>query len=188
MGSIDYLLVVVLIIFFINKIIMLKKEYKEGNKKLWIIYFSSIVAEVASLLGVYIIKTELIGISFSDFIDFYMIFLIGITENIILLVVGIVYFMKQKKNIKDKNIKLKNHALFKILFTFLIIIIYGGIVLIAYMPKMFKTETEQYIEDYVIKYMTTKYGEGKFKVINIAKEYTGGFLENRKSKVDIMLK
>ena len=47
--------------------------------------------------------------------------------------------------------------------------------LIAYMPKMFKTETEKYIEDYVIKYMATKYGDGNFKVINIAKEYTGGF-------------
>ena len=168
----NFLLVVVLIILFINKIKILKKEYKENNQKLWAIYFSSLVAEVTSLLVVYIIRAELIGTSFSDFIVFCMICLICIMENIILLVVGIVYFIKQKKNIKEKT-RSKNHILVKILFTFLCI--YGGMFLIAYMPKMFKTETEKYIEDYVIKYMTTKYGDGNFKVIIIAKDYTGGF-------------
>ena len=169
----NFLLVVVLVILFINKIKILKKEHKEKEQKLWPIYFSSLVAEATSLLGVYIIQAELVGIPFSAFIVFGMICLICVIENVIFLIVGIVYFMKQKKNIKEKKIKSRNHTLEKIFLTFLII--YGGMFLIAYMPKMFKTEMEKYIEGYVTKYMTTKYGDGDFKVINIAKDYTGGF-------------
>lgn len=169
----NFLLEFVLIILFIKKIKILKKAHKEKKQKLWPIYFSALVSEVTSLLGVYIIQTELIGTTLSDFFAFCIICLICIIENVILLIVGIVYFLKQKNNVKDKNIKSRNHTLVKIIFTFLII--YGGMFSIAYMPKIFKTEIEKYIEDYVIKYMTTKYGDGDFKVINIAKEYTGGF-------------
>lgn len=177
----NFLLVVVLIILLIFKIKILKKGCKEKSKNLWPIYFSTLVAEVTSLLGVYIIQTELIGISFNDFIIFGIICLICIIENIILSILGIVCFFKQRNNIIDKNIKTKNHTLIKIILTFLCI--YVGMFFVAYIPRIFKTEIEKYIEDYVVEYMTEKYGDGDFKVINIAKDYTGGFFgETEKQK------
>ena len=44
----------------------------------------------------------------------------------------------------------------------------------VFIPIIYKTPLEKYIEDYVVEYMTTKYGNGDFKVTRIKKHYKGG--------------
>lgn len=171
----NFLLIVILIILLIVKIKVLRKELKENKKKLWPIYFSSLFAEVSSLLGIYFIRAELIGITFEGFITLAIISLGCIIENIILLIVGIIFYIKQKKKIKNKKTKEKNHTLVKIILTFISIL--GFNLFITSIPVIHKTEIEKYIETYVEDYMTKKYGNGNFKVVNIAKNYSGGLWE-----------
>lgn len=171
----SFLLIVILIILFIVKIKVLRKELKENKKKLWPIYFSSLFAEVSSLLGIYFIRAELIGITFEGFITLAIISLGCIIENIILLIVGIVFYIKQKKKIKNKKTKEKKYTLVKIVLTF--ISIWGFNLFITSIPVIHKSEIEKYIETYVEDYMTKKYGNGNFKVVNIAKNYSGGLWE-----------
>lgn len=171
----NFLLIGTLIILLIVKIKILRKELKENKKKLWPIYFSSLFAEVTSLLGVGFIQANLMGTRFDEFIIFIIISLACIVENIILLIVGIIFFIKQKKKIKNKSPKEKNYIFLKIFITFISVWIFS--LLISYTPKLFKSELEKYIEDYVVEYMTKKYGDGNFKVLNIAKNYSGGLWE-----------
>ena len=171
----SFLLIVILIILFIVKIKVLRKELKENKKKLWPIYFSSLFAEVSSLLGVYFIQAELIGITFEGFITLAIISLGCIIENIILLIVGIIFYIKQKKKIKNKKTKEKKYTLVKIVLTF--ISIWGFNLFITGIPVIHKSKIEKYIETYVEDYMTKKYGNGNFKVVNIAKDYEGGLWE-----------
>lgn len=169
------LLIITLIILFIVKIKVLRKELKENKKRYWPIYFSSLFAEVTSLIGVYFIQAELIGVTLDEFIFSLLISLVSIIENIILLIVGIVFFIKQNKKLKNKKNKGKKYTLIKIILTFISVWIFS--LLISAIPVIHKSEIEKYIETYVEDYMTKKYGNGNFKVVNIAKNYEGGLWE-----------
>lgn len=168
------LLIVVIVLFFIkNKI--LDKELLENKRKLWPIYFSSLFAEVISSFGMCIVSDYFVGISSDEIVYFYVIIFICIIENIIFLIVGIVYFIRQKKKLKQRKRKLKNYVLLKVILTFLCIC--GISFLLAYLPKFFKSDIEKYIENYVEEYMTNKYGNGNFKVLSVKKAYDGGLWE-----------
>ena len=177
----NFLLIVIIITLFIIKIKILRKELKENKKKLWPIYFPSLFAEVLSLIGIYNIQFEFAESTFNGYAILYIISIICIIENLVLLIVGILFYIKQKKSIKKKKNKTKNYTLIKIVLSYTVTCI--CMLSAACIPIIHRTEIEKYVESYAIKYMETKYGDGNFRTINITKSYSGGLWSPEKQNV-----
>ena len=167
--------ILIYLILFFHKISLLKNKSFISKKIKWPFYFSSLFAEVISLLNIYIILVEYIGCSFSDFISFCMFCIFVIVENIIFLIVGIVICIKENK--KKKTIKRKKKISYKLSIMTVILSFVGTCLtfsIFSALPVFYKSDIEKYIEDSIIEYLESKYGDGDFKVKTISKEYSGG--------------
>ena len=166
------ILLIVFALMFIFKLKILKFEKINNVRNLWTIYFTTITAELLSLIGVGLYYDEFLGISTQGVIWLILLFICVILECIILLIVGIAANVKQKKIIKENNIEVikSKYTFLQLLFTF--ICVWGILFLCLNIPKIFKSDVEIYAEEYVLEYMNNKYGdEGNFKIYNIAKDY-----------------
>lgn len=164
--------IVIYLILFFHKIFLLRNKSFISKKIKWPFYFSSLFAEVISLLNIYVILVEYIGCSFSDFISFCMFSLCIIVENIVFLIVGIILYIKEKKKKKyNKKINYKS-SIITIILSFLGICLLFGV--FSALPVFYKNDIEKYIEESIINYLESKYGDGDFKVKTISKEYSGG--------------
>lgn len=163
------------LILFFHKISLLR-DYSFISKKIkWPFYFSSLFAEVISLLNIYVILAEYIGCSFSDFISFYMFCLFILVENIIFLIIGIALCIKEYKKKKTKKRKKKINYKLSIVT---IILSFVGICLtlsiFTALPVFHKDDTEKYLEEYIIDYLESRYGDGDYKIKTLSKDYSGG--------------
>lgn len=166
------ILLIVFALMFVFKLKILKFEKINNVRKLWTIYFTTIIAELLSLIGVGLYYDEFLGISTQGVISLILLFICVILECIILLIVGIVANVKQKRIIKENNIEVikSKYTFLQLLFTF--ICVWGILFLCLNIPKIFKSDVEIYAEEYALEYMNNKYGvEGNFKIYNIAKDY-----------------
>ena len=188
------ILLIVFILMFIFKLKILKYEKINNVRRLWTIYFTTIFAELSSLWFVIKYCTEYIGLPIQFDLLLLLMILFVFLECIILLIVGIVSNKKQKKIIKEKDIEMieNNYVLLQIVLTF--ICVWGILFLCLNIPKIFKSDVEKYVEEYVLEYMNNKYGdEGNFKIYSIAKKYdseeeTYAFVSEEHTGFNVFLK
>ena len=170
-----FVLAVIFLVIFIFQILILASEIKNNNRTFWEVYFSTVAAELISILGVYTYYQIYLDMSLSIFLLLMLLLGIVVLSNIILMILGIIFNLMQKKNLKNENKKIPRtkFKILKIILTFIFIcgIIFGSLSI----PRIYKSTLEKHVEQYTLNYMNNKYGNCSFKVTNVKKDYTGGF-------------
>lgn len=175
-----------LIALIVLQYVMLSKARKSNNNKYWIIFFSIILSVIISFIAIVILEELMLSIypGYPDsdargsnwYLLIYIFFaVITILISIINAIVGIALKISQKhKNIKEnKETEKTPNGIRTSLIT--IIIVLCSYLIIYYLPYVIGVQyikiAEKNAGEYAIEYLTEKYGDRDFKVVDIDRDY-----------------